>query len=96
MLARGEVPLVRDLARLPIWAWGAGLLGAVFVFSILYAIPKIGALPAMILAVFGQLIAALIIDHFGLFNLPKLPISPLKLLGILLIMCGFALASYKS
>ena len=35
--------------------------------------------------------AALIVDHFGLLGLAEHPISPLRILGVILLIAGVAL-----
>lgn len=39
-------------------------------------------------AIIGQLLASLIIDHFGLFGGLKIAISPARLLGVILLLAG--------
>jgi transporter family-2 protein len=39
----------------------------------------------------GQLTTAALLDHFGLFGLRHLPLTPLRLIGMLLLAAGATL-----
>lgn len=51
--------------------WIGGLFGALFVFSMIKLIPKIGVSSTMAGVIAGQLLLAMAIDHFGWFGLAK-------------------------
>jgi len=58
------------------------------VFSILagiVALPSMSSATIIGAAIFGQLIASLVIDHFGWFNVPVLPIYTSRIIGVLLL-----------
>ena len=65
-----------------------GLMGAVFVSSVIFFIPKIGVTTVLAASIAGQLIAASIIDHFGFFGLTVQQISTGKIIGIVLLLSG--------
>lgn len=71
--------------HVPKWNLLGGLLGAVFVTIMIVAVPKTGAATAIFAAIAGQMIASLIIDHFGLFGVQKISINTNRLLGLLLM-----------
>lgn len=73
----------------------AGILGACLVFAIAWLIPQIGAGPAMIMMLAGQVIGGLVMSHFGLLGSPVDPISPMKVLGVLVMTGGVALATFS-
>lgn len=74
--------------RGPAWMWIGGLLGAVFVTMMAYAVPKIGAGPANVASVGGLSLASLAVDRFGLFEAPRKPIGPIQVLGVGLVLIG--------
>jgi transporter family-2 protein len=39
-------------------------------------------------AIFGQLIASMVIDHFGWFNVPVVPINTSRIIGAVLLLFG--------
>jgi transporter family-2 protein len=68
-----------------------GLLGAVYVTTALVAVTAIGAGGVAAMTVASQLTASVAIDRFGLFGLDQVPLSPERLLGILLLFAGTVL-----
>lgn len=74
-----------NVFHVPKWNLLGGLLGAVFVTIMIVTVPKTGAATAIFAAIAGQMIASLIIDHFGLFGVQKIPINTNRLLGLLLM-----------
>lgn len=74
--------------RGPAWMWVGGLLGAVFVAMMAYAVPRIGAGPANVASVGGLSLASLAVDRFGLFEAPRKPIGPVQVLGVALVLIG--------
>jgi bacterial/archaeal transporter family-2 protein len=79
------------LRDVPWWAWAGGFYGAFFVAVGAYAAPRLGIASLITIAVAGQMIAALAIDHFGAFGLSPTPISAGRLLGIALVLTGVVL-----
>jgi transporter family-2 protein len=51
----------------------------------------LGAATFLALAVVGQMLAALVIDHFGLFGLPPQAASPARAAGVALLIAGVIL-----
>ena len=72
-------------------AWIGGLLGAFFVAAAVTLVPRLGVAMTFSLIIAGQMVATLIIDHFGLLGVPVKEISFTRIAGILLIMCGVIL-----
>jgi len=69
-----------------------GVLGAIFVTSIIYVVPRLGVVSAVMLAVLGQLIVASVVDQFGLLGNPRIEVSFVRLAGIVMVATGFLLA----
>ncbi len=70
------------------WRWIGGMIGAGFVFTSIFLAPKLGIANTMFLFILGQLCAGMLIDHFGLLNMPLRPVHWWKLLGISLMLVG--------
>lgn len=83
----GLPQLARALAA-PWWAWVGGLLGAYLVATAAFAVPKIGASAWVAGVIAGQLVAALLYDHFGAFGLPKREIDLTRLGGVVFLGLG--------
>jgi transporter family-2 protein len=77
--------------RAPPWMWTAGILSAVIVFAVALAPPRIGTTTTIALVIAGNLVAAAVIDRFGWFGLEQIGLTPVRVLGILLLGVGAAL-----
>lgn len=73
------------------WAWLGGLLGALYILSLIILSQYINIGLLTILALAGQLVMAMIVDHFGWFGATVNPITYLKVLGLVLIGVGIYL-----
>lgn len=82
-------PVFTTPARdLPWWIWLGGAIGVVMVTTSLILVPRVGSLPWFAAVMTGQTVAALLLDHFGLLGNPKTEASPLRLLGVGLLIAG--------
>ncbi|MEO8603869.1 MAG: DMT family transporter [bacterium] len=68
-----------------------GACGFVFLLSLAFVFPRIGAAVSIALVVFGQAAAALAIDHFGLLGMPQEPLSVARVAGLVLVGGGLVL-----
>jgi bacterial/archaeal transporter family-2 protein len=68
-----------------------GLFGLVIVAAGAFVFPKLGAAWAVALMVFGQCVAALAIDHYGLMGMEKSPMTVQQLVGVALVAGGVAI-----
>jgi bacterial/archaeal transporter family-2 protein len=68
-----------------------GLLGAAYVTTVLLTVRTLGAGGVTAATVAGQLTAAMVIDRLGLLGLDKTPITPSRLIGVVLLFAGTAL-----
>lgn len=75
----------------PWWIWTGGLLGAVYVAMSIVLVQRLSAAVAFSIVVFGQMVCALILDHFGWFGLTPHEISPGRLIGVVLVVAGVAM-----
>jgi bacterial/archaeal transporter family-2 protein len=82
------VPTFSNVLRAPWWIWAGGFLGATYVTIALIMASKLGAGTLVAVIVSGQLMAALLIDHFGAFGLPLRPVTPLRLIGVFFLITG--------
>jgi transporter family-2 protein len=65
-----------------------GLLGAIYVFNALVAVSAIGAGGVAAATIFAQLTASVAIDRLGLFGLDEVPLTPERILGVVLLLAG--------
>jgi len=91
LLATGWVRITPAWRELPWYAWLGGIYGAFFVAIAALAAPRIGVGALLTAAVAGQLLAALVLDHYGLLGLPKQPATLVRLLGLTMVFVGAVL-----
>jgi len=94
-LMRGGI--VASLAAIPAQPWWSllgGLLGAGALLGYVVLAPKIGLSVLLGLAIAGQIISSLIIDHFGLLGALERPVSLVKLAGSMVMLAGLAIAMF--
>jgi transporter family-2 protein len=78
----------------PWWVWTGGVLGVAIVIASLGLVSRLGAAFLFALFVVGQMLASLIIDHYGLLGVSQQDATPLRLLGVLLLLSGVVLIRF--
>ena len=79
------------LRGMPWYLYSAGFFGVLLVSVSSYCVTVLGSAVTTCLSVAGQLVISAIIDHYGWFNVPKVPFSPKRIPCFLLIMAGIVL-----
>jgi bacterial/archaeal transporter family-2 protein len=90
-IAGAPRPRIEPLRRIPWWGWLGGFAGATYVMAVFTLIPEIGVAPTVALTVAGQQVASVFVDRFGLFRLPRRPISLLRLAAVAALLAGVGL-----
>jgi len=91
MMLREPIPAAAAIARIPWWAWSGGLFGAVFIGLSILVAHQLGAAALIALLVTGQMIASIVIDHFGWLGLAQKPVDLPRLIGVGLLIGGVVL-----
>lgn len=93
LLATGALgrPRWAGARGLPLWAFLGGAAGAVYVVGGALAAPALGVALASGLVIGGQALAALLIDHLGLFGAARRPLGRERLLALAALALGLAL-----
>ena len=90
LATRSPLLPAQPFAALPPWLWTGGLIGAAFVFAATLLVPKLGAGALICLVVLGQVVASLLLDHFGVLG-PQRPADIARVCGAALVVAGAAL-----
>jgi len=88
LATRVEFTSIRQATDTHWSVWSAGFLGAFYVTAAIILTPKLGAALTFGLVVAGQLVMAVLMDHFGLLGVSVQPLSWQRLAGIALITAG--------
>ena len=95
MLAlRLPLPSVAFISKAPLWIWAGGAFGVCFVALAVMLLPKLGASGFVALALAGQVIASMVLDHFGLFGLMEKQLTLPRVFGALLLIAGVVLIQF--
>jgi transporter family-2 protein len=81
---RGE--LIHEWRNLPWYMLGCGAFGLVLYLSLSQTVPKLGATTAITLLIVGQLLAGLVIDHFGAFGVPERALDLNRAIAVVLLL----------
>ena len=81
------------VASVPWWGWWGGVCGAIYLLSQPLVAPRLGAATYISLSVSAQVVAAMLLDHFGALGLPQHAASPWRIFGALLMAAGVVLVA---
>ena len=90
------LPTLAFITKAPLWMWAGGAFGVCFISLALMLLPKLGASGFIALALAGQVIASLVLDHFGLFGLVERQMTLPRVLGAVLLIAGVALIQFSA
>lgn len=82
---------LRPARTAPWYIWLGGFLGALFLGYITWVNQRQGMALTFILVVCGQILMALLLDHFGWLGNAQRGVTPVQLLGVALILGGIYL-----
>lgn len=88
---RGSFSSLSNLGTVSWYKCLGGFMGAFYIAGIILLAPRIGITSITALVVAGQLVLALVLDHYGLFDFAQQPINSLKIVGVCLLMAGVML-----
>ncbi|MEU9884070.1 DMT family transporter [Sphaerisporangium sp. NPDC051011] len=88
---RTPAPKFEPLRRMPWWGWLGGACAAAYVTATFMLIPTIGAATTVALTVTGQQVASAVVDNYGLFRMPRRPLTLPRLGGLALLIAGSVL-----
>jgi transporter family-2 protein len=95
ILFHGGFGELKRLTNAPPYLFLGGLLGAIFVGSSLFFIPRMGATAMIAAFITGQLMGSVLVDHFGLMGLTPNPVTITRIMGIILLFAGLFLVIRK-
>jgi len=93
---RAAAPTISSALHGPWWLWVGGALGAIYVGGAAVVTPKLGAGGFLVCVVAGQMVVAMVVDHYGLMGIVPKPVNLLRLAGVALILGGVLLVHFAS
>jgi transporter family-2 protein len=95
IFSKDTIPGLAQYSSVIWYKYTGGLLGAFVVTVTLISVAQIGAGNMFVLIVAGQLVTAVLMDHFGVLGMKPNPVSLQKFFGICLLVAGAWLVNKK-
>jgi transporter family-2 protein len=88
---RTAIPGSIAIAGAPWWSWLGGICGVTLVLTATIAVSKIGSAGLVAALLAGQLLCSLVIDHTGALGHVVRAITPMRMLGVGMLITGMYL-----
>lgn len=95
LVSRTAMPTTQQIVNAPLYSYLGGIIVVSYVIIISVLVPRIGVGTSIAFIVTGQVVFAVIIDHFGLFNVTQRPIDFTRIIGLALLIGGVYLVMKK-
>lgn len=86
------IPTFQQFRNVPVYYFLGGVFVAFYILSMTWAVPKIGVSTAVFFVLVGQIMAAILMEHFGLLGNAQVPIDIRRPIGLIFIVLGVYLA----
>ena len=81
----GQIGAVRGLS----WTYlTGGLLGAIYITSVIFTVGTLGAGGVVAATIAGQLAVSVVVDHYGLLGVGRQPVTAARIAGVVLLGLG--------
>lgn len=74
----------------------AGSIGVIIIFCIAKSISANGAVLTIMISILAQMVTSKIIEHYGLFGVPKVEVNMYQLLSVVIIFVGVVIFQKNS
>ena len=88
LISRFSVPSATQFAVAPKWSYLGGILGGTYILLVVLLAPKLGIGNVTVMVLMGQILAAVIIDQFGLLGAALHTITWQRAVGVTLLCAG--------
>lgn len=78
------------LSRVPWWAWFGGILGGLYILSVIFFAQKLGAATFTGLTVTAGIVTSVLLDHFGLAGFEQHSAGLWRIFGCIAMVGGLA------
>jgi bacterial/archaeal transporter family-2 protein len=88
LITKQTVPNIQQFTNAPKWSYLGGILGGTYILLIVLLAPKLGIGNVTVMVLLGQILAAMIIDQFGLLGATVHTINWQRAIGLVLLIIG--------
>jgi bacterial/archaeal transporter family-2 protein len=85
---KNPAPTLNTLGQISWWKWTGGVLGAFYVLVVVLVVRDLGSANMVCLIIAGQMLATILIDHYGWVGFPVHSINTWRVVGMALIAGG--------
>ncbi len=85
---------IKGLRTVPLILYTGGLVGVVTVLLTNASFTSLGVSLTLALGQVGQFLASVVIDHYGMFGLKKVPFNKKKIVGFVIISLGLIIMMF--
>ena len=82
LVPKQTVPNPQQFTNAPKWSYLGGILGGTYILLIVVLAPKLGIGNVTVMVLLGQILAAMIIDQFGLLNATVHSLNWQRIIGL--------------
>lgn len=82
------LPAVNAMFNAPLTAWLGGVLASLYILAVVSVTPKLGVGTTAVLVISGQILVALVLEHFGAFKSSQHTFSWSRAVGAILVIAG--------
>ena len=93
IFGKGNLTLIKNAQ--PVY-WLGGALGLVITLTVMVSINSLNPTAGISIILISQLLVASFIDAFGILESEKMPFTPQKVFGVLLMIAGVLLIKWKT
>jgi bacterial/archaeal transporter family-2 protein len=90
-IMRSSWPSREAVIAAPWWVWSGGALGGIYLVAAVILVPRLGAGVLFALLIVGQVLFALLLDHFGIAGFPERGMSVMRVVGAVMVIGGAVL-----
>lgn len=94
VVLRTGLPSAAALGAVPRTAWAGGLIAVLYILAVVVLVPRVGVATTAVLIIAGQILGAALLDHFGAFGVPRIPLDAARVTDILAVLGGAALVRF--
>lgn len=91
---RLQFPTMEDIQQTPWWAYLGGLFSVLVIVAQSASAVPLGVALLITLFVAGQAVSSLLVDQFGFLGLEQRPITPLRIIAVVLLLGCVGLLAY--
>ena len=85
---RAPMPRLADMMDAPKTIWLGGVIATLYILAVVVVTPRLGVALTASLIIVGQLVAAVLLDHFGVLGGVQHSLNLWRVAGVLLMIAG--------